>query len=81
MKRHLFTLVLAACSIAVAAPSALAGEPFTVGQGTEPHIFVEPGSGTAHVLWSDYDADSLQYWTGWQLAHTNRRLERTAAAG
>jgi len=27
------------------------------------------------------DTDRLQHWTGWQLAQTNRRLERTEAAG
>jgi hypothetical protein len=49
VRRHLFLLAAVA---ALAAPTAAhAGQRFTIGPGTDPHLVVDPTTGTAHVVW------------------------------
>ena len=55
------TALLLALTPAFALPAAAeAGEPFTVGAGSEPHIMVDPG-GTGHLTWIDGVTDLVHY--------------------
>jgi hypothetical protein len=59
--RRLATLTaVAAALLAVAAPAALAGTPFTIGSGKDPHLVVDR-TGTAHVVWTDSATDTVHY--------------------
>ena len=55
------TALLLALTPALALPAAAqAGEPFTVGEGSEPHIVVDP-DGTGHLTWIDGVTDLVHY--------------------
>lgn len=57
-------LLLTATALAATvlpAATASAGEPFTIGQGTDPHAVVDPHTGAARVVWADQDADKLRF--------------------
>ncbi|HEX8207171.1 MAG TPA: hypothetical protein VF587_14005 [Solirubrobacteraceae bacterium] len=45
-------LLLAALVCGALAPAAHAGTPFTIGEGQDPHLVVDP-NGMAHVVWND----------------------------
>lgn len=52
----------AAAAVALTAPAAAeAGTPFTIGSGDSPSIYVQPDNGTAHVVWTNADSDTLIY--------------------
>ena len=50
------TVLLAALAACVLAPVAQAGQRFSLGQGTDPHLAVDPDTGTAHVVWQQDNA-------------------------
>jgi hypothetical protein len=51
LHRRLVTIIAATAALAAVAPSALAGQRFTLGQGKSPHVVVDPDTGTAHAVW------------------------------
>jgi hypothetical protein len=58
----LTSLALAALASAALAPAAQAGTPFTIGTGKDPHLVVEPATGTMHAVWvDDPEAQTVRY--------------------
>jgi hypothetical protein len=51
LHRRLVSIIAATAALAVFAPAALAGQRFSLGPGKDPHLVVEPDTGTAHVVW------------------------------
>ncbi len=52
--------LLATTALLIGAPAAWAGEPFTIGEGSDPHLVVD-GDGTAHVTWENSVTDRINY--------------------
>jgi hypothetical protein len=52
--------VLTVALLAAAVP-AHAGTPFTVGEGTQPHLIVDAANGTAHVVWANDLTKRISY--------------------
>ena len=52
--------VLTIALLSAAAP-AHAGTPFTVGEGTQPHLIVDAANGTAHVVWANDTTKKITY--------------------
>jgi hypothetical protein len=46
-------VVLTIAAVLALAPAADAGQRFSLGTGSDPHVLVEPAGGTAHVVWLD----------------------------
>ena len=57
----LATTLAVAATAGLAAPAARAGTPFTIGEGKDPHVLVDPASGTGHVVWSDEIGDRVRF--------------------
>jgi hypothetical protein len=55
----LLAAVVTAAALLLPAP-VLAGTPFTIGKGQNPHVLVDP-DGTAHVAWEDQNANTVKY--------------------
>ena len=54
--------IIAASLLALAVPTAAqAGDPFTIGEGSDPHIVMAPGTDTARAVWADEVADKVHF--------------------
>lgn len=58
MHRSSIAVLTATLALGAAAPAS-AGEPFTVGEGKQPHLTVDPASGAGHVVWHNDVTDRV----------------------